>query len=58
METINEEFYKNKLKFFERRQEVIAKIFSHGPSRQPFLRHLNLNFNPENYKCKPFENNF
>lgn len=51
METINEDFYQSKKEFFENRKETMNKIFSHGPDKTTYLKHLNLDFNPEKYKC-------
>lgn len=52
METINEQFYQSKKNFFKNRKKTVSRVFSHGPTKEPYLRHLNLDFNPENYKCK------
>lgn len=51
METMNEDFYQSKKDFFENRKETMSKIFSHGPDKTAYLKHLNLDFNPEKYKC-------
>ena len=54
METINENFYRSKNQFFENRKEMSSKVFSHGPAKTAYLKHLNLDFNPEKYKCTLF----
>ena len=56
METINENFYRSKNQFFENRKEMSSKVFSHGPDKTAYLKHLNLDFNPEKYKCNSFLN--
>ena len=52
MDKINENFYKLKEEFFDRQKNQMKILFAHTKDNTQYLKHLNLDFNPFNYKCK------
>ena len=52
MEKINENFYKLKEEILDRQRKQMKILFAHAKDNTQYLKHLNLDFNPFNYKCK------
>ena len=49
---LTEEFNKKSQIFYQNQNKLIKKLFTHSKDDSKFLKHLNLDFNPNNYKYK------
>ena len=49
---LTEEFNKKSQIFYQNQNKIIKKLFTHSKDDSKFLKHLNLDFNPNNYKYK------